>query len=220
MKIVVVSDTHGMHDHVRVPPGDVLIHCGDFSGDDHGIGNLAKFLIWLERHPHKHKIFIAGNHDWIFEKENDLAVTLTKEYGVTYLQQSSVEIDGVNFWGSPITPEFCGWAFNRKRGPEIKAYWDHIPANTDVLITHGPPKGILDYNAFDKFYCGCEELAVKVDEVKPKLHCFGHIHSRYGWSQKDGITFINASACDENYRPLNKPQIFDHDFTTKEMAAS
>lgn len=209
MRIVMTSDTHGMHDMVRIPHGDILIHAGDFSGDDHTLADLAKFATWIEKQPHAHKILIAGNHDWIFERDHDLAKSICNVHGINYLQGDSCMIQDTLFWGSPVTPEFCNWAFNRKRGEEIRANWESIPRDTDVLITHGPPHNILDYNPADKFHCGCQDLRDHVQLIRPKLHVFGHIHAGYGWSQNEHTTFINASACDEHYSPSNSPQIFE-----------
>lgn len=210
MRIVTVSDTHGMHDQVTIPEGDVLIHSGDCT-DDAGQTALRNFLIWFEKQPCEHKVLVAGNHDWAFEKWSDLARLMVKEVApsVNYLQGSGLNIGDVLFWGSPITPEFCGWAFNRQRGAEIKAHWDHIPRGVDVLVTHGPPHGILDYNPGDKLHCGCEDLRDAVQLHRPKLHVFGHIHAGYGWSKNEHTTFINAACCDERYYPTNKPQIFE-----------
>jgi predicted phosphodiesterase len=216
MKLVIISDTHGRHaDIAHVPDGDVLIHCGDCT-DDAGRAALRNFLLWFQAQPHKHKILIAGNHDWAFEKWPDLAIAAVKEYApsVTYLQDSGTEIDGKVFWGSPVQPEFCNWAFNRKRGEEIRRHWDMIPDNTDVLITHGPPFGQLDVSGIDNVKCGCRDLYEAVLRVRPSVHCFGHIHHSYGhhrYIHDDGwlTTMVNASICNESYRPINKPFVLE-----------
>jgi Icc-related predicted phosphoesterase len=103
------------------------------------------------------------------------------------LQNSSVEIEGVKIWGSPVTPYFLGMAFNAKSGKEIKKVWNKIPLDTDIIITHGPPKAILDNGI------GCEELQVRVNKIKPLIHCFGHAHGKNGILKDQDITFINAS---------------------------
>lgn len=210
MKITVISDTHGLHDQVKVEPCDVLIHCGDCTNDA-GQASLRNFLQWLERQPAQNKLLIAGNHDWAFEKWPDLARAMVKEVApsVTYLQDSGVSIYGVNFWGSPVSPTFFNWAFNRDRGAEIKRHWDMISEGTNVLITHGPPKGILDYNAYDKFHCGCEELMDRVATLGANLHCFGHIHQGYGKTNLNGTTFMNASVVNEKYMVVNQPMSYD-----------
>jgi Icc-related predicted phosphoesterase len=120
-------------------------------------------------------------------------------------------IMGLQFWGSPVQPEFLNWAFNKKRGAEIKRYWDRIPAGIDVLVTHGPPQGILDKTE-EGLLVGCEELIGAVHRVHPKVHIFGHIHEGYGHMRQDGILFVNASIMTERYQPLNKPiTVYMHD---------
>lgn len=123
--------------------------------------------------------------------------------GVVYLNDSSVEIEGIKIWGSPITPWFNDWAFNRDRGSEIKKHWDLIPDDIDILVTHGPPFGILDETVYGK-RTGCEELLLRVYQVKPKYHIFGHIHKDYGSFTKGEITFINASVLDDWYEMRNE----------------
>ena len=147
MKLVVISDTHGRHDDVTVPGGGILIHCGDcIEGANAACAYAAGFLSWLHRQPHENKLLIAGNHDWIFDVGADQARAIVAAHapGVHYLHDSGCEIDGVRFWGSPVSPRFFDWAFNRDRGADIRRHWDMIPTGADVLITHGPPHGILD----------------------------------------------------------------------------
>ena len=117
---------------------------------------------------------------------------------ITYLNDSGVTIEGIKFWGSPVTPWFHNWAFNRV-GEEITKHWDLIPADTDVLITHGPPKGILDETVHGRLHVGCGHLLKKVLEIKPKVHVFGHIHEARGVHEEAGIKFINASCVDLRY---------------------
>jgi Icc-related predicted phosphoesterase len=210
-KIVIISDTHGYHDHVRVPPCDILIHAGDITNDI-GQKSLRDFLIWFERQPAKHKIFIAGNHDGALEKWPDLAKDMIKEYAPSaiYLENSRCEIDGIKFWGCPYSPTFYQWYFMADRGEAIKRYWDMIPADTDVLVSHGPPKDILDVSSYDMKGYGDADLREAVERIKPKLHCFGHFHYPYGTTEKiwdDGkkTIFVNASICDEGYKPVRQP---------------
>ena len=208
MHIVCISDTHSRHDQLEVPPGDVLIHAGDSTMVGR-VEEVAKFNHWLSRLPHPHKIFIAGNHDWLFEKEPALAENLITN--AVYLRDSRVTIGGVKFYGSPWQPRFMHWAFNLSRGSEIRRKWDLIPEDTDVLITHGPPHGILDLVPSDMTgnyeHTGCEELLLAVKRVKPKLHVFGHIHEGYGVARRASTTFVNACVCDAAYRPINEPVI-------------
>jgi predicted phosphodiesterase len=143
MKITFISDTHNKHNHLTsnaynniLGSGDVLVHAGDCTsmGKSHEITN---FLNWLSMTDFKHKIFIAGNHDFGFEMHTDIAEEF-KEKGIIYLFDSEVIIDGVKFYGSPWQPEFYDWAFNLPRGEKLAEKWAKIPGNTDILITHGP----------------------------------------------------------------------------------
>lgn len=204
MKCVAISDTHSMYRGLIIPAGDVLLHAGDITGRGK-TKEIHEFNDWLGTLPHKHKIVIAGNHDWCFYyNEQECREILTN---AIYLQDESVTIDGVKFYGSPWQPEFCNWAFNLPRGQKLKEKWDMIPDDTDVLITHGPAYMKLDY--CEGGNVGCEELAKAVLRVKPEVHLFGHIHEGYGMSLEDGITYINASVCTGAYKPTNKPIVFD-----------
>lgn len=216
-RLVVMSDTHGSHLGVQVPDGDILIHCGDFCSHGQYIDAL-KFVNWFGTHPHKHKIFIAGNHDLYFEQGNpsDIDSFLrTMPNGVHYLQDSGIELEGLKFWGSPVQPTFFNWAFNRDRGESIKKHWDMIPKGTDVLITHGPPHKMCDVAPQAKgFYkhVGCVDLFEATLRVQPKLHIFGHIHFSGGSSFVLPKTiYANASLLDESYMPANKPLVIDVD---------
>ena len=207
MKIVTISDTHGQHAKLVLPKGDMLLHAGDVSsrGDRH---EIESFLHWFGRQPHQHKIFIAGNHDFFFERESDELIQSLIPPGVVYLKDSGTIIDGINIWGSPITPWFLNWAFNRYPGDEINAHWNLIPNDTDILITHGPVFRTLDQN-HEGLHIGCKDLLVKVQQIKPKVHVFGHIHESYGTVDKLKTKFINASVLNENYKLVNAPIVFD-----------
>lgn len=205
-----ISDTHCQHDKILDTRGiDVLVHCGDISihGAWHQINN---FIQWFNSVDVKYKIFIAGNHDFVLEKPNANEIVRSRiENGVHYLNDSGVEIEGIKFWGSPVQPWFFDWAFNRRRGEEIKKHWDLIPSTTDVLITHGPPYGILDKTVRGE-RAGCADLLdAVVNKIKPKIHAFGHIHEAAGLFSTHDTTFINASVLDEHYRMRNRMQIME-----------
>jgi len=218
LKIVCISDTHTMHNQIKIPEGDIILHGGDISyrGTKQ---EIKEFLEWYEQLNFKHKILIAGNHDWGFEKDPNFFAAMCKGYGITYLNDSGIELEGIKFWGSPVQPAFCDWAFNRARSEEsskdpydnmdyqydtIKPHWDKIPKNTDVLITHGPPHGILDETVRGKLNVGCEELLKAIARVKPKLHVFGHIHEARGIKVINGVTHMNASSVDLSYNPYQE----------------
>jgi len=205
VKLVLISDTHTRHEGVDVPPGDVLIHAGDITGSG-GLKAVEHFAAWFERQPHPHKVVIAGNHDFCFERTPAEAEALLSF--ATYLRDSETTIDGVRFWGSPWQPWFMDWAFNLQRGAEIRAKWDLIPDGIDVLITHGPPRGHGDLMVSGE-HVGCDDLLDALRRVKPRLHVFGHIHEGYGTSHEGETTCVNASTCDVGYRPVNAPVVVD-----------
>jgi Icc-related predicted phosphoesterase len=203
MKIIFISDTHGQHDLLDLPEGDMIIHAGDVSsrGTRH---EITKFLAWFKKLDYRHKIFIAGNHDFFFELAEIDDIKAQIPENVVYLKDTGVKVEGLNIWGSPIQPWFNNWAFNRQRGKEIKDYWDKIPQNLDILITHGPPKGILDMTLRGESV-GCEDLYDAIMQVKPKVHVFGHIHEAYGEESTNGVQFINASVLNLQYQLVNLP---------------
>lgn len=203
MKIVFISDTHGRHNLLDLPDGDLIIHAGDVSSRGTR-DEVTEFLSWFKKLDFKHKIFIAGNHDFFFELAETEDIKALISDNVIYLNDNGVEVEGLNIWGSPIQPWFNNWAFNRKRGKEIKEYWNKIPNNLDILITHGPPKGILDKTISGESV-GCEDLYNTILEVKPKVHVYGHIHEAYGEESRHGVRFINASVLNVEYQMVNLP---------------
>ncbi len=204
LTIVAISDTHGMHRLIDIPPGDVLIHSGDLSWTGE-LGEVAEFNAFLGTLPHRYKIVVAGNHDLCFEQQPAAARALLTN--AIYLEDESVTIEGLKFYGSPWQPRFLDWAFNLSRGPEIRAKWDLIPPDTDVLITHGPPFGIRDYISQTHERVGCQDLLEVVQQVRPRYHFFGHIHDSAGVTIRYGTTFINASICDMAYQPIHRPVV-------------
>ena len=127
---------------------------------------------------------------------------------VIYLNDSGVTIEGINIWGSPVTPWFYNWAFNRHRGEEILKHWELIPANTNVLMTHGPVLGIHD-SVINGEHVGCRDLLEKVKEIKPAFHVCGHIHEGWGKAKKGVTSFINACILNDSYELVNKPIVFE-----------
>jgi len=210
VKIVCISDTHGEHEQVSLPFGDVLVHAGDITA--HGTRNdFLNFIEWFASHPHQHKVFIGGNHDTYLEKEPDEIASVAASHGVSYLNDSGIEIDGVQFWGSPITPRFFDWSFMRDE-EDIHHHWALIPENTNVLITHGPVWGVLDeVERAPKVTesTGCKMLAQRVKEVSPSFHIFGHIHECYGSRLIDKTQHVNVSTMNNGYQIQNAPVIVE-----------
>lgn len=206
MKIVCISDTHGEHELVSLPAGDVLVHAGDITA--HGsYADFIKFIEWFSSHRHEHKIFIGGNHDTYLEEQPEEVRAIAKAHGVIYLNDSGVTIDGVQFWGSPITPRFFDWSFMRDE-EDIHHHWALIPDDTSVLITHGPVWGVLDEverSEFETEHAGCKSLAERVNAVQPVLHVFGHIHEGYGSWEGGKTRYLNVSTMNKSYRIQNDP---------------
>ena len=211
LTLVCISDTHGDHAALALPPGDVLVHAGDVTA--HGTElDLLRFLDWFGSRDFAHRLFVAGNHDGFAETHPARAASLAREAGVTWLNDGGCTIDGVAFWGSPITPRFLDWAFMRDPGPDIERHWAMIPSATDVLVTHGPPAGVLDEverAGGERERTGCPSLLARVDEIRPAVHLFGHIHEGYGRLVRGATTHLNVSTMDRHYRIANAPVLVE-----------
>ncbi len=209
MKIVTISDTHGKHNELELPSGDILLHAGDVS--KRGLREeIEEFLDWFQLQDFQYKIFIAGNHDFFFEKETSETIQAIIPNNVVYLNDSGITVEGIQIWGSPITPWFFNWAFNRHRGKAINRHWQLIPENTDILMTHGPPYGILD-TTFKGEKVGCERLAERIDFLGPKMSIFGHIHEARGQFKNKHTHFVNAAVVNLRYEVVHRPYVFEWD---------
>ena len=256
IKIGFFSDTHTLHKEwknkfsesdsgkrLEKQWSNLDILC--FTGDCSSIGNyrqILNFMAWLSSQPAKEKVMISGNHDFFFDvkyrshkkrsswkdhPEDEVNEMLSSFPKIHYLNDSSVNLFGLNIWGSPVQPAFNNWAFNRNRNTivnldgsidykenifnGIEDHWKNIPENTDVLLTHGPPYGYNDMIS-SKFRrigenpnVGCADLKLAVHKVRPKIVAYGHIHEAYGTIEEDDITYINCSSLDEHYNPINNP---------------
>ncbi|PIQ25197.1 metallophosphoesterase [bacterium (Candidatus Blackallbacteria) CG17_big_fil_post_rev_8_21_14_2_50_48_46] len=205
MRLVCISDTHGRHAELTIPEGDLLLHAGDFSKRGKP-SEIEDFNAWLKTLPHPHKIVIAGNHDFLFEQAPEQARKLLN--AALYLEDSGVEIDGLKIWGSPVSPRFFDWAFNRSRGEEIRRHWQQIPHATDLVLVHGPPAGILDKTWLGQSV-GCKDLNQALAQIRPKAVVFGHIHESYGVLKHAETLYINASSLDRHYRPQHPPVVLE-----------
>lgn len=232
IRFVCISDTHGKIEgsKLHMPPGDVLLHAGDFTQKGH-MNEIQKFNSYLGALPYKVKVVIAGNHDLTFD--DNITEASLRTFGVQkstvqsylserglksvkqmltsaiYLEDSLVTVCGIKIYGAPWKPVFCDWGFNLKRGEDILKKWQTIPADLDILMTHGPPVGHGDLTGGNN-NVGCVELLNTVQKrVKPKFHVFGHIHEGYGVTSDGYTTFINASTCTRRYLPTNAPIVFD-----------
>lgn len=208
LSITMISDTHSSHEEIRGLPdsGDILIHAGDTCGVSRE-REIIRFNEWLGTLNFKHKIVVPGNHDKLFETDANFAKSLMTNAIV--LIDDLVEIEGIKIYGSPWTPQFGHWSF-MKAQKHMHKVWNKIPNHIDILVTHGPPHGILDEvieeyfdNSKKKVNAGCPVLLNKVKEIKPKYHVFGHIHEGYGVLETPDTVFVNAASLDETYKPVN-----------------
>ena len=226
LKITFISDTHTKHNQITkdLPGGDILIHAGDMSsmGYKHEIENFCKWFDGLDNYDTK--VFIAGNHDWGFQNHPEQTMQIINSYKwFNYLQDELFMVgenydDMIKIYGSPWQPEFNNWAFNLPRmGDQLKAKWDLIPMNTDILITHGPAWGYVDKVVGQTKNLGCELLADRIKVVKPKIHVCGHVHSGHGYVFDGDTHYINASVLDESYYYNNEPLSVEWDPKTNEL---
>ncbi|CAD8127680.1 unnamed protein product [Paramecium sonneborni] len=224
LTVVCISDTHSKF--VDLPPGDIFIHCGDFSNCGE-YNEVQKFISWIKQIPFKYKIVIGGNHDTFldtekyekilkdrFHKNQPLRhLELQKELkeNCIYLENSSVNIEGYKIWGSPYSPTipYNPWAFqvDSKDGEQ---FWKQIEEGSDIVLTHGAPLGpqsFVNYQ-YSQGEWGDEALAKRIKEVKPLYHIFGHVHENQGMIEEDGIKYINCAILDEAYRLSEEPFVF------------
>lgn len=218
LSFITVSDTHSSHGKIPqewLVPKDVIIHSGDISGRGYE-HELKNFFEWYSKlSQYKYKIFIAGNHDWLFQNHPEQVQELLKEYpNIIYLQDSFVEIEGIKIYGSPWQPWFYNWAFNLQRGKELQEKWNLIPSDIDILITHGPVYGCGDLvdcpgSPNNGEHVGCKDLLEAVERIKPKFHIAGHIHDGHGTYSNGTTTFINAATLNEDYKVAYEPITFE-----------
>jgi hypothetical protein len=251
MRITHISDTHNKHNQLngKLPGGLLLIHSGDITS----LGRkyeVESFIKWFGKQDYTHKVFIAGNHDMSFDREKLLRDKLAHfegrtEYdtecaegkpqwleeilgnlpnGMYYLENSSIKLEGINIWGSPVSPSFgYGWGFNKDRGHDINEVWSTIPMDTDIVITHSPIYGYNDRAQNTNENVGCADLYYRLHEVKPHLHFAGHIHEGHGYKiipYKDewgDIYTFNGCTCNLRYEAINQPITFDYDFVSREI---
>lgn len=214
--IDLLSDTHNRHERCETQGGDILIHAGDFSGRG-SYEEVIEFLDWFADQDYSHLVMIAGNHDFAFEKDPTRMAKECKDRRIHLLNDSGIILKdmvgtyNIKVWGSPVQPWFHDWAFNRRRGDDIKKHWDLIPNDTEILITHGPPAGILDMTTYangdPNIPVGCQDLADKLAKTQVKLHVFGHIHEARGVVYSGPRTYVNAAFLDRMYYPQAKRPI-------------
>lgn len=199
--ILHLSDTHGQHKNLKsLPEADVIVHSGDFTfaGSEE---EAYDFMNWFCNLPYKHKIFIAGNHDMCMYGADHID-GLSRN--VHYLYNNSVVIDGIKFYGIPMFMEDC-------MDGNLDVFINNIPDDTDVLITHMPPKGTCDLANYGKGpeHRGNATLAELLKKLHPTCHLFGHEHDAYGKTIKENVIYSNACVVDNRYNLINNPTIIN-----------
>ena len=189
LKIVCMSDTHGLHRELDVPEGDLLICAGDVCPLSGERSAIVDFSSWLGELSYKFKCLVPGNHDHLLAAR-PLRPSLLSN--VVVLVNEGIEIEGLRIWGCPVT-SLEGDAFGVESAESRREVYSQIPEDTDVLVTHGPPYGILDTGLDSNWHFGCRELLDAVIRVRPRLHVFGHVHTGYGIFETDDTTFVNAA---------------------------
>jgi hypothetical protein len=190
MDLVIMGDTHELHQEVEVPGGDLLIFTGDLSMFSKNMSAIEDFNDWLGELPHRWKLVIPGNHEFFLEAAPHNRSMLSN---ATVLIDEEISIHGLKIYGSPATP-LGGGAFGMPAPEERARHWARIPNDVDVLVTHGPPRGILDLSPGQHEHAGDPELMSQVKELTSlRLHCFGHIHGGYGMLEQDGVLFVNSA---------------------------
>ncbi len=212
MKLVCLSDNHSNYEDFTVPDGDILIHAGDFSFQGKP-REIVDFMDWLNRQPHTHKLWIPGNHELSLEDFSYNIEVIEKDTNSICIHDKETTIDGVKFCGTAFTPEFNNWAYNLTNR-QSSLFWDIMP-NTDVLVTHGPPRNVLDVSSFEGRPLGCPYHFEYLKRTKPKINIFGHIHGSGGLEEKlqwdDGSTThcANVAVLNEKYKFKNKPTVLE-----------
>jgi len=200
-KIVIISDTHGSEHELKSLQGDILIHAGDL--EIRKQEDLDYIINWFKGLDFKHIIWVGGNHDFYLEHLHKHHIAPVFPENIHYLCNTSIEIEGIKFWGSPFSSQFGNWAFMGHL-EDLKPIWDTIPSDTDIVITHSPPFAIND-QCVNGISVGCPALRNKLKEIKPKYHICGHIHEAFGIYQDENTTYINASLLNEYYDMVNDP---------------
>lgn len=221
MKIMFLSDTHGRHLEItelygELPYVDIIVHSGDCTR----YGEFEEtdlFMNWFSKQNAKHKVLVAGNHDFVLQQMDRRNWLLANNYGVTYLEDSFINIDGIGIYGSPWSPVFGMWAFMKQRNDELDEVWQKVPTDgsVDLLVTHTPRYGRFDVSVRGNYNVGFEMLANRINDIHPKVHVFGHIHECGGMIKEEtevplkGMISLNASLLNIRYVLANPIWIWD-----------
>ena len=224
MKIMFLSDTHGRHREItelygQLPYVDIIVHSGDCTRYGE-FDETDLFLLWYSQQNAKHKVLVAGNHDFVFQNKQRTKQLLELNTSITYLEDEYINIDGIGIYGSPWSPVFGMWAFMKQRNAELDEVWQKVPTDgsVDVLVTHTPRYGRHDISVRGNYHVGCEMLANRINDIVPKVHVCGHIHECGGMIVEEtyktpvkGMISLNASLLDIRYYLSNPIWIWDTD---------
>ena len=210
MRVAAISDTHG-RENWTIPPCDVFVHAGDITGCG-SLQETAAFAAKLRERMQspdgpEYAVIVPGNHDACFELLPEPTLTL---FGprVHVLLNESIVLNGIRFFGSPWTPPFMRWPFMADE-QRLTALYEVMPGEVDVLVTHGPPLGILD-PGWRTAHAGSTALAEAVRVRRIQHHVFGHLHAGGGCMvQQERTVFSNVAACDDAYQLVNPCRVFD-----------
>jgi Icc-related predicted phosphoesterase len=221
MKIMFLSDTHGRHNEItelygELPYVDIIVHSGDCTR----YGEFEEtdlFMNWYSKQNAMHKVLVAGNHDFVLQQTDRRNWLLANNYGVIYLEDSFININGLGIYGSPWSPVFGMWAFMKHRNAELDEVWQKVPTDgsVDLLVTHTPRYGRFDVSVRGNYNVGCEMLANRINDINPKVHVFGHIHECGGMIKEEtevplkGMISLNASLLNIRYVLANPIWIWD-----------
>lgn len=203
MKIVAISDTHSAHRTVTLPEGDILVHAGDLALALNSSFYQQRFHIsdcdkWFGEQNFEKVICVGGNHDFVIENKK------VEFENCVCLENQHFTYKGVKFFGSPNQLHFFG-AYNKSED-KLEEIYSQIDEDTDVIISHGAPYGILD-KPFRGGSTGSKALKNAIDRVKPKLVVFGHIHYSHGTHVEDGVTYFNAALAGKTWDSLDNPPL-------------
>lgn len=189
VRLACISDTHQMERELELPDGDILLHAGDFTMFSRSARAIFDFSEWLDELPYAHKIVVPGNHEFFLEADPSRRNLIST---AIVLINEGIEVMGLKIWGTPTTP-LEGGAFGVSSPAKRAKIYSEIPDDVDILISHGPPFGILDRAPDSPHHAGCLELLKAVTRVKPRLHLFGHAHMAYGVMDTENTLYVNAA---------------------------
>lgn len=202
VRLVLMGDTHELHRECDLPDGDILIHTGDFSMMSRSFAAIEDFDEWLGELPHRFKLVVPGNHEFALEDSARRGLISNARL----LINESVEVMGLKIWGSPVTP-LCGAAFGLISDRDRARLYNQIPEDTDIVVTHGPPYGVLDQAPSSGHHEGCHQLLAAMQRVKPRLHVFGHVHGCFGRMDTPETLFANVALLGSDGSLSNQPVV-------------